>query len=135
MVCTHGLYPWSMRHGTGQVLTTIDRASDEFTVLAPSNAAFDRLAAATVASLTDPPNAALARAAVLLHIVRGVIREDEMKALAEGGGMLRTLSGEALRLHRHACTYVLAHVQTHCGCAASTAASSSQRTRPMRRHS
>ncbi len=70
-----------------------------FTVFAPTNAAFDKLPAGTVASLTQPANQAALSRILTYHVVSGrVSAADLISQIAAGGGRasLVTVEGAAL---------------------------------------
>lgn len=71
-----------------------------FTVFAPTNAAFDKLPAGTVASLVQPENKATLTKILTYHVVAGKL---DAKAIAElikegnGTAVLKTVSGGTLK--------------------------------------
>lgn len=70
-----------------------------FTVFAPTNKAFDKLPAGTVATLVKPENKATLTKILTYHVVAGRITSaDLMKMIKEGGGetTLTTVEGEKL---------------------------------------
>jgi uncharacterized surface protein with fasciclin (FAS1) repeats len=70
-----------------------------FTVFAPTNAAFDRLPAGTVATLVKPENKALLQKILTYHVVSGrLTAADLMQRVRAGGGMARltTVQGGTL---------------------------------------
>jgi uncharacterized surface protein with fasciclin (FAS1) repeats len=73
--------------------------SGPFTVFAPTNAAFDRLPAGTVATLVKPENKALLQKILTYHVVSGrLTAADLMQRVRAGGGMARltTVQGGTL---------------------------------------
>ena len=72
---------------------------DPFTVFAPTNDAFGRLAAGTVDTLMKPANKATLVKVLTYHVVPGTITLEQLKQqIAAGGGTatLTTVEGEAL---------------------------------------
>ena len=70
-----------------------------FTVFAPTNAAFDRLPAGTVATLVRPENQATLQKILTYHVVPGRLTAvDLMQRVRAGGGMARltTVQGGTL---------------------------------------
>lgn len=70
-----------------------------FTVFAPTNAAFGRLPAGTVATLLRPENKGMLQQALTYHVVAGrMTSADLMAAIQAGGGMARltTVQGGTL---------------------------------------
>lgn len=70
-----------------------------FTVFAPTNAAFDRLPAGTVATLVRPENQATLQKILAYHVVPGSLTAaDLMQLVRSGGGMARltTVQGGSL---------------------------------------
>ena len=70
-----------------------------FTVFAPTNDAFGRLAPGTVDTLLKPENKALLTKALTYHVVPGTISAEQLKAqITAGGGKatLTTVEGEPL---------------------------------------
>ncbi len=70
-----------------------------FTVFAPTNAAFDKLPAGTVASLTQPANQASLSRILTYHVVSGrVTAADLISQITAGGGRasIVTVEGAAL---------------------------------------
>ena len=70
-----------------------------FTVFAPTNAAFERLPAGTVANLLRPENRAMLTSVLTYHVVPGrMTAADLMRAIRTGGGMARltTVQGATL---------------------------------------
>lgn len=70
-----------------------------FTVFAPTNAAFDRLPAGTVATLVRPENQAMLQKILTYHVVSGrLTAADLMQRVRSGGGMARltTVQGGTL---------------------------------------
>lgn len=70
-----------------------------FTVFAPTNAAFDRLPAGTVATLVRPENKAVLQKILTYHVVPGrLTAADLMQRVRSGGGMARltTVQGGTL---------------------------------------
>jgi uncharacterized surface protein with fasciclin (FAS1) repeats len=70
-----------------------------FTVFAPTNDAFGRLAPGTVDTLLKPENKALLTKALTYHVVSGAISAEQLKAqITAGGGKatLTTVEGEPL---------------------------------------
>ncbi|MEN2787399.1 fasciclin domain-containing protein [Sphingomonas qilianensis] len=70
-----------------------------FTVFAPTNDAFGRLAPGTVDTLLKPENKALLTKALTYHVVAGSISAEQLKAqITAGGGKatLTTVEGEPL---------------------------------------
>ncbi len=58
-----------------------------FTVFAPTNAAFDRLPAGTVASLVEPRNRATLTRILTYHVLPGrIMASDVVNAVRQGGG-------------------------------------------------
>lgn len=74
-------------------------ASGPYTVFAPSDDAFARLAPGTLDTLEKPENAPSLAAIVKYHIVPGAITLDDLKKQIDAGGgstTLTTLAGQAL---------------------------------------
>jgi uncharacterized surface protein with fasciclin (FAS1) repeats len=70
-----------------------------FTVFAPTNAAFDKLPAGTVATLVKPENKATLTAILTYHVVAGRVTSSDLdKMISEGGGKatLKTVAGGTL---------------------------------------
>jgi uncharacterized surface protein with fasciclin (FAS1) repeats len=70
-----------------------------FTVFAPTNAAFDRLPAGTVATLLRPENKAMLQSVLTYHVVPGsMTAANLMSAIRAGGGSARltTVQGGTL---------------------------------------
>lgn len=70
-----------------------------FTVFAPTNEAFDKLPAGTVANLLKPENKALLTKILTYHVVAGRLTTKDIKQQIEAGGgkaMLKTVSGGML---------------------------------------
>lgn len=70
-----------------------------YTVFAPTNAAFSRLAPGTVDTLLKPANKATLTKVLTYHVVPGTITIDDLKAKAAAGGgkvLLTTVEGEPL---------------------------------------
>ena len=75
-----------------------------FTVFAPTNAAFDRLPAGTVATLVKPENKATLTSILTYHVVPGRITAGQIASLAarnKGMARLKTVQGETLRFHKN----------------------------------
>jgi uncharacterized surface protein with fasciclin (FAS1) repeats len=71
-----------------------------FTVFAPTNAAFDKLPAGTVATLVKPENKATLTAILTYHVVAGKFSaKDVVKAIKNGNGTasLTTVNGGVLK--------------------------------------
>lgn len=71
-----------------------------FTVFAPTNAAFDKLPAGTVATLVKPENKATLTAILTYHVVAGKFNaKDVLKAIKDGNGTatLTTVNGGVLK--------------------------------------
>jgi uncharacterized surface protein with fasciclin (FAS1) repeats len=68
--------------------------SSDFTVLAPSNEAFDALPAGTVATLVKPENKATLTNILLYHVLAGKVDLHSM----ENGAKLKTVLGQELTL-------------------------------------
>jgi len=74
-----------------------------FTVLAPTNAAFNRLPAGTVATLVKPENKAALTNILTYHVVPGRITAGQIASMAarnKGTATLKTVQGETLRFHK-----------------------------------
>ncbi len=70
-----------------------------FTVFAPTNAAFDRLPAGTVATLLKPENKAMLVKVLTAHVVAGKMSAGQIlgKAIAMGGKYpMKTVSGDTI---------------------------------------
>lgn len=70
-----------------------------FTVFAPTNAAFDRLPAGTVATLLEPANKATLASVLAYHVVPGRITAAELASMISAGGgsaRLKTVQGGTL---------------------------------------
>jgi uncharacterized surface protein with fasciclin (FAS1) repeats len=63
-----------------------------FTVFAPTNAAFARLPAGTVETLTQPANRAALNRILTYHVVAGRVSASELSALIDAGGGRATLT-------------------------------------------
>ncbi len=75
-----------------------------FTVFAPTNAAFDRLPAGTVATLVKPENKATLTSILTYHVVPGRITGTQIAAMIRAGhgrAMLTTVNGEQLTATMH----------------------------------
>lgn len=73
--------------------------SGPFTVFAPSDDAFTRLAPGTVDTLMKPENAATLTTVLKTHVIQGAYTLDQIKALVAAGNgtaALPTLSGQTL---------------------------------------
>jgi len=71
-----------------------------FTVFAPTNAAFDKLPAGTVATLVKPENKATLTSILTYHVVAGKFNaKDVVKAIKDGNGTatLTTVNGGVLK--------------------------------------
>lgn len=66
-----------------------------FTVLAPTNAAFEKLPAGTVDNLLKPENKEKLRSILLYHVISGKIMAADVLAMS-GPGTPKTLEGETL---------------------------------------
>jgi uncharacterized surface protein with fasciclin (FAS1) repeats len=66
----------------------------DFTVLAPSNAAFDKLPAGTVETLVKPENKATLTNILLYHVIPGKVDLSKM----EDGAKIKTILGQELTL-------------------------------------
>lgn len=72
-----------------------------FTVFAPTNAAFQRLAPGTVDTLLKPENKATLTKVLTYHVVPGVLTFEDLKAKAAANGgtvTLTTVEGEPLQV-------------------------------------
>lgn len=72
-----------------------------FTVFAPTDAAFNKLPAGTVANLVKPENKAMLTSILTYHVVAGKYEmKDLEKLIKQGGGKaeLKTVNGQALWL-------------------------------------
>ena len=81
-----------------------------FTVFAPTNAAFDRLPAGTVATLLEPANKGTLTQVLTYHVVPGrVTAQDLADMIASGGGSARltTVQGGSLTARLSGGTIVL----------------------------
>ena len=75
------------------------KSKGPFTVFAPTNAAFDKLPAGTVATLVKPENKAMLTKILTYHVVAGKYDSKKlMKLIQSGGGTasLKTVSGDTL---------------------------------------
>ncbi|MBC7520485.1 MAG: fasciclin domain-containing protein [Sandarakinorhabdus sp.] len=63
-----------------------------FTVFAPTNAAFDKLPAGTVATLLKPENKATLTAVLTYHVVAGKMNAKDIAAAIKAGGGKATLT-------------------------------------------
>jgi uncharacterized surface protein with fasciclin (FAS1) repeats len=75
------------------------KSKGPFTVFAPTNAAFDKLPAGTVATLVKPENKATLTKILTYHVVAGKYDSKKiMKAIKKGNGkaMLKTVQGGTL---------------------------------------
>ncbi|RKS53062.1 putative surface protein with fasciclin (FAS1) repeats [Gillisia mitskevichiae] len=80
-------------------LVTTLQGDGPFTVFAPTNAAFDKLPAGTVASLLEPENKMKLQSVLTYHVVAGKHSSmDIMKAIKNGNGkaMFTTVNGGIL---------------------------------------
>ncbi len=68
------------------------KGAGPFTVFAPTNAAFDKLPAGTVTTLTQPENKATLTKILTYHVVPGRLTADDLK----DGQTLTTVEGETL---------------------------------------
>ena len=78
------------------------KSAGPFTVFAPTNAAFDKLPAGTVATLVKPENKAMLTKILTYHVVAGKMDSKAIaKAIKAGGGKasLTTVQGEKLTAH------------------------------------
>lgn len=73
-------------------LTETLKGTGPFTVFAPTNAAFDKLPKAALASLTDPASLAKLKGVLTYHVIPGRILAADIKE----GQELTTLNGEKL---------------------------------------
>lgn len=76
------------------------QSAGPFTVFAPTNAAFDKLPAGTVASLVQPENKATLTKILTYHVVAGKLDANAIAQLIkEGNGtaVLKTVSGGTLK--------------------------------------
>lgn len=81
-----------------------------FTVFAPTNAAFDKLPAGTVATLVKPENKEMLTKILTYHVVAGKYDAKKlMKLIKQGGGTasLQTVSGDTLMAMMNGNTVVL----------------------------
>ena len=75
-----------------------------FTVFAPTNAAFDKLPAGTVASLLKPENKDKLSSILTYHVLPGKLTAAELQEKIKAGGgeaKLKTVEGEDLVLRDH----------------------------------
>ena len=75
------------------------KSKGPFTVFAPTNAAFDKLAAGTVETLVKPENKATLAKILTYHVVAGRFDAKAIAKLIEAGGgtaSLKTVSGDTL---------------------------------------
>ncbi len=75
-----------------------------FTVFAPTNAAFNRLPAGTVATLVKPENKDTLTSILTYHVVPGTITGAQIAAMIRAGhgrAMLTTVNGEKLTASMH----------------------------------
>jgi len=75
------------------------KSKGPFTVFAPTNAAFDKLPAGTVATLLKPENKATLAGILTYHVVAGnLTAKDVLAAIKKGGGkvVLTTVAGGKL---------------------------------------
>ncbi len=78
------------------------KSAGPFTVFAPTNAAFDKLPAGTVATLLKPENKATLTKILTYHVLSGRYSADDiMKAIKAGKGKaeFKTVSGGMLTAH------------------------------------
>ncbi|HWL46888.1 MAG TPA: fasciclin domain-containing protein [Sphingomonadaceae bacterium] len=111
LLAAAALFPAHARAGPGDAaavttFTTTIRAAGladtlarpgRYTVFAPTDAAFDKLPAGTVATLLKPENKAVLTALLAYHIVPGTLTAKDLRAaIARGAGKasLATLQGE-----------------------------------------
>ena len=74
-----------------------------FTVFAPTNAAFNRLPAGTVATLVKPENKATLTNILTYHVVPGRITAGQIASMAarhHGTATLKTVQGESLKFRK-----------------------------------
>ena len=63
-----------------------------FTVFAPTNAAFDKLPAGTVATLLKPENKGMLSSVLTYHVVAGTMTSTDIAAAIRSGGGIATLN-------------------------------------------
>jgi uncharacterized surface protein with fasciclin (FAS1) repeats len=78
-------------------------AAGPFTVFAPTDDAFAKLPAGTVAMLLKPENKAKLRAILLYHVVPGTLKSTDLKpgdvTTAEGGSVTVSLAGGVAKIN------------------------------------
>lgn len=82
-------------------LVDVLSGNTQFTVFAPSNAAFDKLPKGTVASLLKPENKDALTDLLMYHVVSGEYKaKDVIKAIKDNGGKfsINTVKGEKITL-------------------------------------
>jgi uncharacterized surface protein with fasciclin (FAS1) repeats len=93
----------------GGLVDTLSSAGP-FTVFAPTNAAFAKLPAGTVATLVKPENKATLDKILTYHVVPGRITAQNIAAMAArhgGTATLKTVEGENLRLRKSGAGWVV----------------------------
>ena len=82
-------------------LVDVLSGDNQFTVFAPTNAAFDKLPAGTVSTLLKPENKQKLTDILTYHVVAGEFKAgDVLKAIKDNGGMfsVTTVKGEKITL-------------------------------------
>lgn len=84
----------------GGLVSTLEKPGP-FTVFAPTNAAFAKLPAGTVATLLKPQNKAMLDKILTYHVVPGHYTTQQLMAMVKqhgGTAMLKTVEGEPLKI-------------------------------------
>lgn len=84
----------------GGLVSTLEKPGP-FTVFAPTNAAFDKLPAGTVAMLLKPKNKPMLDKVLTYHVVPGRYTTQQLMAMVKqhgGTAMLKTVEGEPLKI-------------------------------------
>jgi uncharacterized surface protein with fasciclin (FAS1) repeats len=85
-------------------LTTTLQSAGPFTVFAPTDAAFAKLASGTVENLLKPENKAMLQAVLKYHVVAGEVRAAQVVTLTsattlQGGTVAVTVSGSTVKVN------------------------------------
>ena len=77
----------------GKLVTTLESAGP-FTVFAPTNEAFGKVPAATLAHLLEPANIKELDAVLTYHVLAGAVRSKDLKPFQD----VKTVQGDSLRI-------------------------------------
>lgn len=81
--------------GKADLVETL-KSEGPFTVFGPTNGAFEKLPAETVASLQEEENKAALANILTYHVVAGTYTSADLRVMAQNGESLKTVQGEML---------------------------------------